>query len=138
MNSKTQDLGDRMKGYEMSEAGRAAMKGLPLLVRLDGISFHSFTRGLQRPYHEGLSKLMIDTTKHLVEKTHALIGYCQSDEISLAYFVEADGAQDFMHSGRFQKMTSKLAACATGFFVNNLRAYIPEKAGTLVEFDARA
>lgn len=29
MNSKTQDLGDRMKGYEMSEAGRAAMKGLP-------------------------------------------------------------------------------------------------------------
>lgn len=29
-------LGDRCKSFEMAEAGRLAMQGLPLLARLDG------------------------------------------------------------------------------------------------------
>ena len=43
-------LGDRCKGYEMAEAGRRAMRGIPLVARLDGRAFHTFTRDLRRPY----------------------------------------------------------------------------------------
>ena len=54
-------LGDRCKGYELAEAGRRAMRGLPLLARLDGRAFHTFTRDLRRPYEHGMSVAMIET-----------------------------------------------------------------------------
>ena len=37
-------LGDRMKIYEMAEAGRRFMPLLPILARIDGRAFSSFTR----------------------------------------------------------------------------------------------
>ena len=39
-------LGDSMKLYEMEQAGRKLMLGLPILARIDGRAFHTFTRGL--------------------------------------------------------------------------------------------
>jgi hypothetical protein len=42
-------LSDRCKRFELAEAGRSAMLGLPLLARLDGRAFHTFTRDLNRP-----------------------------------------------------------------------------------------
>ena len=56
-------LGDRCKGYEVVEADRRAMRGLPLLARLDGRAFHTFTRGMRRPYEPGMSLAMIETTR---------------------------------------------------------------------------
>lgn len=85
MTALRDDLGDRMKGYEAIETGRAAMPLLPLYARLDGRCFHAFTRGMDRPFDPALSAIMIEVTKVLVEKTHPLIGYTQSDEISLAW-----------------------------------------------------
>ena len=41
-------MGDRQKAYEDQEASRRVMQGLPVLVRLDGRSFHTFTKGLAR------------------------------------------------------------------------------------------
>ena len=41
-------LGDRCKSFELAEAGRCAMRGLPLLARLDGRAFHTLTRGMLR------------------------------------------------------------------------------------------
>jgi hypothetical protein len=38
-------LGDRCKDLEQREAGRAAMRGLPLLARLDGRAFHTSPAG---------------------------------------------------------------------------------------------
>lgn len=61
MSSHLDQLGDRMKMYEQAEAGRTAMKGLPLLARLDGRAFHTYTRGLKRPYDERLTRCMVDT-----------------------------------------------------------------------------
>lgn len=60
----------------------------PILVRLDGKAFHTFTKGLQRPFDKRLSDLMVDTTKFLVEQSNATVGYTQSDEISLAIYTE--------------------------------------------------
>src|SRR5262245_53206698 len=104
----TDSLGDRMKQYEAAEAGRRLMPLVPALVRLDGRAFHSFVRGLARPFDKRLSDLMLDTATFLVRETNATVGYTQSDEISLAWVAEEYDTKIFF-DGRVQKMTSTLA-----------------------------
>ena len=130
-------LGDRMKQYEAAEAGRRLMPLLPALARLDGRAFHSFVRGLARPFDKRLSDLMIDTATFLVRETNAAIGYTQSDEITLAWVPEEYDAQIFF-DGRIQKMTSMLAALCSAHFNRRLPAFLPaEFAERLPVFDCR-
>lgn len=129
-------MGDRQKAYEDREAGYTLMPGLPVLARLDGRAFHTFTRGLARPYEARLSRAMIDTTKYLVKATQASIGYCQSDEITLV-FPNRDLAAKMMFDARIQKLCSVLAAEATGEFRDIIRTNLPEKAHLKPVFDAR-
>jgi tRNA(His) 5'-end guanylyltransferase len=128
------DFGDRMKMYEGIEAERILIPGLPICVRLDGRAFHTFTRGLKRPYDERLSRLMIETTKKLVEETHAVIGYTQSDEISLIYAPSTQVDQVFF-GGRVSKLVSTLTSIATAHFNEMCRKLIPEKG--IATFDCR-
>jgi tRNA(His) 5'-end guanylyltransferase len=93
---------------------------------LDGKTFHTFTKGLKRPYDEGLSELMIATTKFLVEETNAVMGYTQSDEISLLLYQPSYKSSIYM-SGRSQKINSVLAAKCSTFFSENLGQYLPAK-----------
>lgn len=135
--SSDDQLGDRMKTYEMVEAGRRAEPGLPLLVRLDGKAFHTFTKGLQRPFDERLQALMDATTRHLVKESGAILGYTQSDEISLVLHAATERSEHYL-GGRFQKLTSILAALATAFFNRRLAEALPEKSEKSPIFDARA
>lgn len=129
-------MGDRMKGYEMAEAGRKFMPLLPVVARLDGKGFSKFTRGLSRPYDERLSKLMTDVTMHLVEDTAAVAGYTQSDEITLAWYSHTTESQIYF-DGRIQKMVSVLAARCSVRFNRLLPSFLPEKAGAEPVFDCR-
>jgi tRNA(His) guanylyltransferase len=131
------DLGDRMKEYERAEAARRLMARLPICVRIDGKRFSKFTEGLQRPYDERLSRLMVATTRHLVEESAALAGYTQSDEISLLYYDDDPKSQIFLDR-RVQKLTSILASMTTGYFNAHLAEALPEKAGQVALFDSRA
>lgn len=137
-NSDKTSLGDRMKSYEFPSTARKAFKGQPLVVRLDGKSFHTFTKGLKRPYDERLSNLMVETSKALVDRFQAKVGYTQSDEITLLWNIDCDGSAEFPFDGRFQKMESLLAAYSTAFFNKKLAEYLPEKSNELPIFDARA
>ncbi len=130
------DLGNRMKEYEMAEAGHRLMPRLPICARIDGKRFSRFTEGLARPFDPRLSRLMIDTAMHLVEETVALVGYTQSDEISLVWHDDDPKAQSFLDR-RVQKLTSILASMTTAYFNSNLAAALPEKAGVPALFDCR-
>ena len=131
-------LGDRMKAFENIESDRRAVIGQPLCARLDGRSFHTFTEGLDRPYDNRLTDLMIATTKYLVEETQAVLGYTQSDEISLMWYLPEGSCSQYLFDGRFQKLASILSAYATGRFVQGLeRGAIPEKTGQIPIFDCR-
>lgn len=133
-----ESLGDRLKTLEKAEAGRFADRRYPLMCRLDGRSFHTFTRGLPRPYDQRLSDLMVDTTKYLVDKLGARLGYTQSDEISLYWDLnQADYLSEYIFKGKFQKIVSVSAGLATGYFNKELAKRIPEKADTLPVFDSR-
>jgi tRNA(His) 5'-end guanylyltransferase len=116
--------GDRLKMIEQIEAGRKANNLKPLMVRLDGKAFHTFTKGLERPYDIRLSNLMIDTTSYLVSQTQALIGYTQSDEITLYYSNKEN--QQYMFDGKYQKICSVLAGMASAYFSKELSSRIPE------------
>lgn len=130
-------FGDRCKGFEMAEAGRKAQAGLPLLARLDGRAFHTFTRGLERPYDARFNRLMAMTTHYLVQETHALIGYTQSDEISLLWHLP-DPASELPFGGRFQKLTSILAGLASAKLNRLLPEVLPLRASWIPVFDCRA
>lgn len=132
-------LGDRLKQQEQAEAGRKLSHALPMMARLDGRSFHTFTRGLARPYDVRLSTLMIDTTRFLVEETHARLGYTQSDEISLVWWNDDPEAEStYLFDAKVQKLTSVLAGMASAFFTKQLSARIPEKSDAIATFDCRA
>jgi len=109
-------FGDRMKEYERIETDRRFLPLLPVYARIDGRAFSKFTLGLKRPYDPALSAAMIETTKHLVEHTHARIGYTQSDEISLVWLSESHDCQIFF-DGKIHKMVSVLASMATAAFL---------------------
>ncbi len=130
-------LGDRLKGYEANYPQYLATKGLPLVARLDGRSFHNFTQGLKKPFDIRLSEAMIETTKYLVEETHALTGYTQSDEITLIWFVPADSVSDYMFTGKTQKLVSTLSALASVKFFSIIQETIPEKKTAMPTFDCR-
>jgi tRNA(His) guanylyltransferase len=129
-------LGDRMKSYEAREAGRRFMPLLPICARIDGKNFSKWTRGLQRPYDERLSRLMQRVLEALVRETGALIGYTQSDEFSLLFHSDTLDSQVFF-DGRIQKMTSVLAALTTARFNQLLSEHLPERAEQPALFDCR-
>lgn len=131
------ELGDRMKLYEQAEAGRMATPLLPVCIRLDGKGFSQWTRGLNRPYDDRLSGLMIEVTRGLVMMTGALVGYTQSDEISLVLYSD-DVKSELFFNGKLQKLVSVCAAQATASFNAMVPDYLPEKEGRLALFDCRA
>ena len=131
---KKDEFGSRMKLYEGMEAQRTLMPLLPVCARIDGKAFHSFCRGLERPYDKRLSKLMEGTALFLLEKTNALVAYTQSDEINLVWYSNDIKSQIFMN-GRVAKMISILAGWASAYFCRHLPEVIPEKAHKLETFD---
>lgn len=135
--SEFEALGDRQKSFENVEACQVLVPGLPIMVRLDGRAFSTFTRGLARPYDERMSRCMIETTKYLVQHTHADIGYTQSDEISLAFSLSLDLDKQMMFNGRVQKICSVFASMASVKFNQMVQQLMPEKASLLPVFDGR-
>jgi tRNA(His) 5'-end guanylyltransferase len=129
------DLGERMKLYEGMEAMRKLMPQLPIMCRLDGKAFHTFTKGLRRPFDVRFQQLMQSTTLRLVEETNAALGYTQSDEISLVILWNKDSEPYF--GGRIQKICSTLAAVASVWFNKELPRHLPEKQNKLATFDCR-
>lgn len=137
MSVKNDVFGNRMKDYEMAEAGRKLMPLVPIIARIDGRGFSKFTKGLERPYDLRLSKLMVDTTKYLVHETNACCGYTQSDEITLGWYSPEYGSEIFF-DGRISKMTSTLAALASVYFNRELPGRLPpEYVAKMPTFDSR-
>jgi tRNA(His) guanylyltransferase len=134
-------LAARMKSYEVRETERAVLPGLPLVVRVDGRSFSKFTAGMRQPYDQELADLMQATAQYLVQKTDAVIGYTQSDEISLLLEPpqgDVHRRQDMLFGGRIQKLVSVTASMATAFFVTRAVGLWPDRcARELPIFDSR-
>ena len=102
--NKSDNLGDRMKRYEALTTSVMLMENLPIYARIDGRAFHSFCRGLDKPFDLEFVKVMQNTCQELVLNTNAILGYVQSDEISLAWLDSTKAPFD----GRLFKLESVL------------------------------
>ena len=116
MPNKKDNLGDRMKRYEALTTSIMLMENLPVYARIDGRAFHTFCRGLDKPFDLEFVDIMQYTCKRLVSKTNAILGYVQSDEISLAWLDPSKAPFD----GRLFKLQSVLAAMATSIFTQTI------------------
>jgi tRNA(His) 5'-end guanylyltransferase len=108
---------------------------LPVIIRLDGNNFHNWTKGLNRPFDEGLTNLMIDTTKFLVKETGAVIGYTQSDEITLVLY-SSDRKTPIYNDGKKQKILSKLTVKCVNYFNTSRQNFLPNH-NKIAVFDCR-
>lgn len=76
-------LDERMKKYEYITR-HYLMCRTPVIVRIDGKAFHTFTKGMKKPFDHIFMESIQDTMKYLCENVQGcVLGYCQSDEISL-------------------------------------------------------
>lgn len=111
------DLGIRMKEYYEQIPKMKLMRRTPVIIRIDGRSFHSFTRGFKRPFDDVLIDTMQKTMKYLCENIQGcVLGYHQSDEISLVLvdYQNINSAAWFDYE--VQKMCSIAASMATMAF----------------------
>lgn len=110
---KKGSLGERMKEYE--NVSRIYLtRRMPLIIRIDGRCFHTFCKGLKRPFDDILINTMQDTMKYLCENIqNCVFGYTQSDEISLVLvdYQKINTAAWF--DNNLQKIVSISASMAT-------------------------
>ena len=96
---------------------------------LDGKAFHSFTRGLKKPFDDILVKSMQDTMKYLCENIQGcVLGYTQSDEITLVLVDYQDRDSCAWFDNNIQKMVSVSASMATLAFNKAFRHNVMVKA----------
>ena len=134
--SRKDNLGDRCKLYESAETSRMAMPLIPIVARIDGRAFHTFTKGMDRPYDTILVLCMQNTTKALVKQTGASFAFTQSDEITLTWH-QSNTKSQVWFNGRLFKMTSQLAALATLEFYRQIVQHYPQYADRKPTFDCR-
>ena len=115
---KNESLGFRMKQYEECYNVRMPRR-FPLIVRLDGRAFHSWTRRMNcvKPFDEVLMELMAQTSRFLCENIEdCTFAYTQSDEISLLIRDDKSRVSTPWFDKRLQKIASLSASMATYFF----------------------
>ena len=122
------DLGKRMKNFYEEIPKTKLMRRTPVIIRIDGKAFHTFTRGFKRPFDEILIKTMQETTKYLCENIQGcVLGYTQSDEISLVLVDYQRFETSAWFDYEIQKMCSIAASITTmafnRFFAKNVKEY---------------
>lgn len=126
MTHKGDSLGDRMKTYE-SVSRHFLTRRTPVIIRLDGCHFHTFTRGFDKPFDNILCQAMQETMKNLCTSIQGcVLGYTQSDEITLVLCDYKKLTSDAWFSNNIQKMASVSASLAAMYFNRNFQRLTEE------------
>jgi len=133
-------LGDRIKRYEQISSYKLITR-MPVIIRLDGRAFHTFTKSLTEPFNEDLHLLMVESTKRTMEQMqNAVLGYTQSDEISILLTDWNTYETQQWFNANLIKIVSVSSSILTANF-NYLRSStnkLPEIKQPYATFDSRA
>ena len=114
---KRDDLGNRMKIFYEEVPKTRLMRRCPVICRIDGKAFHTFTRGFKRPFDDVLIMTMQETAKYLCENIQGCqLAYTRSDEISLLLIDYQRFETSAWFDYEIQKMCSISASMATMAF----------------------
>lgn len=112
-------LGRRMKENYENRSKTFLVRRVPVIIRLDGKAFHTFTSGFRKPFDAIFSRTMQETAKYLCENIQGCqFAYTQSDEISLLITDYSKLNTDAWFDYNMQKMCSISASMATLAFNN--------------------
>lgn len=140
-NKLADSLGTRMKTYYEDRFRYLLTRRTYTIIRVDGKSFHTFTKAFQRPFDENLSWAMDYTCQKMCENIQGVkMGYVQSDEISIVLTDFDDLSTDAWFDNNLQKMCSVSASLATAYFneaISILRTQGKVDITNLAFFDAR-
>lgn len=110
-------LGDRMKENYEARFKFKLLRRTPVIIRIDGKAFHSFTRGFNRPFDRVLSNAMDRTMKSLCSSIQGCVfGYTQSDEITIVMHDYESLNSCAWFDNEVQKICSIAASMATSYF----------------------
>lgn len=127
MHMSFDNLGDRMKDYENVSRLKFTKKS-PVIIRLDGKAFHTFTRGFERPFDTIFMKSMQETCKFLCSNIMGCkLAYTQSDEISLLLVDYESNESQQWFDNNIQKMVSVSASMATLAFNKAFQSVVNER-----------
>lgn len=124
----------RMKDYEFKWKNYFPDENWKI-IRLDGKSFHTWTKGFNKPFDENLQEYFKKSCYFLMQEVmNAKLIYTQSDEISIVMtnWKNKDTQQWF--NGSLNKILSVSASLLTGYFNtlhNNRLAFFDSRAFTL-------
>jgi tRNA(His) 5'-end guanylyltransferase len=93
------------------------LRRTPVIIRLDGKAFHTFTRGFAKPFDARLMRVMQETTLELCRNIQGCVfGYTQSDEITLVLVDYNALDTDAWFDYSVEKMCSVAASMCTLYF----------------------
>jgi tRNA(His) guanylyltransferase len=114
MSVKT--LSDRMKQYEKVTDVTLPFR-VPIVGRIDGKAFHTFTKGEDKPFSREITRLFRDSMVELCDSVQGCVfGYTQSDEISFVIRTDQSEETDPWYSNRLQKIASVASSIVTAYF----------------------
>jgi len=115
------ELGERMKDQYEHRTRFSLPRRTYTIIRLDGKAFHTYTKGLNKPFDDGLIADMDAAIIAMLPEIQGVrFAYTQSDEISLVLTDFATPNTDAWFDGNIQKMVSVSASIITAEF-NKLR-----------------
>ena len=132
----TTDIGNRFKTNYECPACHYLMRRTPVVIRVDGKAFHTFTRNFKRPFDGKFIDAMVVAAMYVAGEMQGFkLGYVQSDEASFL-LTDYDNFQTEPWFGyRKSKIETVSASLMTAAFARAMRLV---GVTDLAAFDARA
>ena len=106
----------RMKAYEKIY-NYSLSSELPIVLRLDGKAFHSWTKKLEKPICSELETCFLQAIRETVKKIqYVTFAYYQSDEVSFIIRNDLTEKGEPWMQNRIQKFTSVITSMFTYYF----------------------
>lgn len=132
------DIGNRMKNnYELPNR-HTLLKRVPVIVRVDGKAFHSYTSWMKKPFDAFLIGAMDRAAEEVSKQIHSLVYYVQSDEVSFLLTDYSDFNTEPYFGYVKSKLESVIASMMTAYFNDVIFRYYGNKINKPAFFDARA
>ena len=113
-------LGDRMKSRYEDRFRHYLPRRTNVIVRVDGKAFHTYTRGMTKPFDYFLTRTMIDTMDDCRRKIQGCkLTYHQSDEVSFLLTDYDNINSELFFDGNIQKIVSVISSMFTAYFEKN-------------------
>lgn len=114
---KKDDLSTRMKSAYEDRTRICLPRRSHTIIRIDGKAFHTYTKGMNRPFDDGFMDDMDTTAAYLCKNIQgAKCAYVQSDEISILLMDSDKLTTDAWFDNNIQKMASVSASMTTRAF----------------------